>query len=40
MICERFVIIWRLDMADHFWKLALCWICIIGLADANGERHI
>jgi len=34
----RFVIIRRIDMADRFWRLALCWICIVGLAAANGER--
>lgn len=35
----RFVIAWRTDMADRFWRLALCWICIAGLAGANGERR-
>lgn len=38
MIRDRFVIIRRMDMADRFWRLALCWICIVGLAAANGER--
>lgn len=40
MIRGRFVITRGMDMADRFWRLALCWICIVGLAGANGERRL
>lgn len=25
------------DMESGFWRLALCWICVLGAARANGE---
>jgi hypothetical protein len=34
----RFVITRGTDMADRFWRLALCWICIVEFARANGEQ--
>ncbi|XP_011050379.1 PREDICTED: uncharacterized protein LOC105143624 [Acromyrmex echinatior] len=36
----RFVITRRMDMADRFWRLALCWICIVGLAAANVQSKV
>ncbi|XP_011150119.1 uncharacterized protein LOC105189594 isoform X1 [Harpegnathos saltator] len=29
-----------MDMADRFWRLALCWICIVGLARANVQSKV